>query len=399
MRAESRLVRRDLPQMLEGRSIPIKISVEVWLAAAALHEAGRPEFSGHALAAEVEKLFGDTRPGIITHIVAHCVANATLNTGTAYNYLSRPHSGTYRLWRPGDHLHPTRIGGRTHPHEVDIPPAYISLYRKWALESTRRPSGSLPALEGGPPPPRALRVQRREADTVSIHRAIRAYYDAAVGEHHRYRSWDHCYGYFREARRTGLAASRDHAALQLAFYLASWGMYRGSSFLLQHAYTVHRSGIDLVAETRFDELRDTDLGASETDFRLIPQVDELIAGIRQAYRPFALDAASGQATDTLVTKVILGTFGCLPACDRYFVEGFKGKGFSYSYLNNSFLERVLGFCEENMPELLEEQASIKESSGVFYPLIKLVDMYFWQIGYEKATKSTSGPLPIAVDGD
>ena len=37
-----------------------------------------------------------------------------------------------------------------------------------------------------------------------------------------------------------------------------------------------------------------------------------------------------------------------------------------------------------------EQAGIEESSGVHYPLMKLVDMYFWQIGYEMDTKSAGG---------
>ena len=157
---------------------------------------------------------------------------------------------------------------------------------------------------------------------MSIHRAIQAYYGDAAGEHHRYRSWEHCYAYFRRQRLSGLAADRDHAALQLGFYLASWGMYRGSSFLLQHAYTVHRGVIDLIAETRFDELWNTDFGANEDDVRFLPLVRELIAGIRQAYKPFAPATGSSQPTDTLITKVILGTFGCLPACDRYFIDGF-----------------------------------------------------------------------------
>jgi hypothetical protein len=32
--------------------------------------------------------------------------------------------------------------------------------------------------------------------------------------------------------------------------LASWGMYRGSSFLLQHAHTVHLGVIDLFVAPR-----------------------------------------------------------------------------------------------------------------------------------------------------
>jgi len=224
---------------------------------------------------------------------------------------------------------------------------------------------------------------------VNIHRAIRAYYGEAAGKHHRYRSWEHCYGFFRQARADGLAANRDHAALQLGFYLASWGMNRGSSFLLQHAYTVHRDVIDLVADARFDALWGMDFGAGEADGQLVPRVGELIVGVRQAYKTFAPATGSAQPTDTLITKVILVTFGCLPACDRYFIDGFKSEGLKYSYLNDKFVERILGFCHEHLPELQKEQVGIEQSGGLHYPLMKLVDMYFWQLGYEGDTRPSS----------
>ena len=218
---------------------------------------------------------------------------------------------------------------------------------------------------------------------MSVHRAINAYYADAVSEHHRYRSWEYCYRFFRASRPNAILANREQAALQLGFYLASWGMYRGSSFLLQYAYTVHRGIIDLVAEERYDSLWNVEFGASETDSQLIPLIGELIAGIRQAYKPFAPASGSAQPTDTLITKIVLGTFGCLPACDRYFIDGLKSEGFQYSYLNDNFINRILTFCRENLLDLRREQASISQASGIRYPLMKLIDMYFWQIGYEK----------------
>jgi len=117
----------------------------------------------------------------------------------------------------------------------------------------------------------------------------------------------------------------------------------------------------------------------------VPRVGELIVGVRQAYKPFVAATGSSQPTDTLITKVILGTFGCLPACDRYFVDGLKSQWLKYSCLNDKFVERILGFCHEHLPELQKEQASIEESGGLRYPLMKLVDMYFWQLGYEGDT--------------
>ncbi len=217
---------------------------------------------------------------------------------------------------------------------------------------------------------------------MNIHRVIEAYYSKSLGEHDRERSWEHCYDFFHKTRADGLAANRDLAALHLAFYLASWGMYRGSSFLINYAYTVHCGVIDLITDSSFDALWNADFGACKTDSQLVPPIRELIDRVRRAYKPFIHKKNSTQPTDTLVTKIILGTFGCLPACDEYFIKGFKSEGLKYSPLNRKFIEHNFDFCQEQFPELREEQASIKQKRGLHYPLMKLVDMYFWQLGRE-----------------
>ena len=51
------------------------------------------------------------------------------------------------------------------------------------------------------------------------------------------------------------------------------------------------------------------------------------------------------------------------------------------------MERVLGFCNDNIVELRKEQARIEAAGSVRYPLMKLVDMYFWQIGSEADRES------------
>jgi len=217
---------------------------------------------------------------------------------------------------------------------------------------------------------------------VIIQDKIQAYYDGMAGAHHRYRSWEHCYRYFHLSTPEAIAIDRDHAALQLGFYLASWGMYRGSSFLLQHAYTVHLGVIEQLVSPRFSILWQQEFGSGDDDLKLVPIVLEAIDAVRDAFRPFTPSAETRQASDTLVTKIILGTFGCLPACDRFFIDGFKNVGFKYSCLNDKFVERVLKFCRDNLRELREEQKWIERTGGMRYPLMKLVDMYFWQIGCE-----------------
>lgn len=78
------------------------------------------------------------------------------------------------------------------------------------------------------------------ADTVDliIKSATTFYNQLKADRNGRYRSWEHCYKCFHDARNNS-DPDYDYMSLQLAFYLASWGMYRGSSFLLQKDYKVH----------------------------------------------------------------------------------------------------------------------------------------------------------------
>ena len=207
-----------------------------------------------------------------------------------------------------------------------------------------------------------------------IQQSIRDNYkkiEGGAGANDRFHSWEHCYAFFRKCKPAGIAAQRDHAALQLGFYLARWGMYRASGFLLDYDYTAHLTVVDCLGAPPFLPLWKSGFGAGEEDRELVLEASE---AVRKAYKPI------GEATDTLVTKVILGTFGCLPACDRFFVKGFKRKGFKFSRLNAPFVDQVLRFCHDHLGELQEEQARIKGDSGKHYPLMKLIDMYLWQIG-------------------
>lgn len=66
-------------------------------------------------------------------------------------------------------------------------------------------------------------------------------------ENHRFKSWEHCYKFFNQHKGNLNERLIDYASLNLGFYLASWGMMRGSSFLLQKDYKVHNFFIKEVA--------------------------------------------------------------------------------------------------------------------------------------------------------
>ena len=107
--------------------MPMKIHVEVFLTAQILAQ-NQDSFTPEELRKEIERRFGDTRPGIQTHISAHCVANAPKNTAVVSNYLWRLTDGRLRPFDPAkDQPHPSREDSRTSPDPRDVPAEYERL--------------------------------------------------------------------------------------------------------------------------------------------------------------------------------------------------------------------------------------------------------------------------------
>ena len=187
-------------------------------------------------------------------------------------------------------------------------------------------------------------------------------------------SWHHCYRHFARSPR-----NRDYDALHLAFFLASWGMYRKSAFISKHDYTIHKGAIAALRKPKFTVLWDQcfDFGACKTQASVSGTIRDAAEAVRSAY---GACVPNEEATDTLVSKVLLGVLGCLPACDRFFIAGWRDQRLSYSKLNKAFIDRLFTFCDQNRLAFQREQVRLERQSGVRYPLMKLVDMYFHQIG-------------------
>ncbi len=99
---------------------------------------------------------------------------------------------------------------------------------------------------------------QQQTVTMSAEKAthlIQDYFNETVKDKHgRYMSWRHCYKAFSENRDITDEQTVDYLALHLAFYLASWGMYRGSSFLLHKDYKVHIPIVKIIQEEKYNSL-------------------------------------------------------------------------------------------------------------------------------------------------
>lgn len=202
-------------------------------------------------------------------------------------------------------------------------------------------------------------------------------------ENGRLRSWEHCYKCFYDARKNK-EKDYDYLSLQLAFYLASWGMYRGSSFLLQKDYKVHIPVVKEIMKKEYDcllgmecsKLRNEDIQSALDS--LYKSIEKHYDDVRKSVKEVDVKR---NVSSTLITKVLMGTLGCVPAYDRYFIEAIKKYKVAAGTYSTGSLLGLVDFYDNNSDKL----EKLRENLDVYnlkYPQMKLLDMGFWQIGFE-----------------
>ena len=204
-------------------------------------------------------------------------------------------------------------------------------------------------------------------------------FKSRIVPNHRYSSFDYCYNYFFTT--SDLTKDMEKSCLVLGFYLASWGMFRGSSFLLQHSGSIFKDTIEYI--------NTVDKGYWEIDVDTYNKQN--IDRILNIYKEIKGILIPKGITDlTLVTKVLLGVFGFVPAFDNYFCKTFRSlfkKQCGFRRFNKNSLECIYQFYLDNklsIDDLSDTTLTTDFLSGkktrIRYPKAKIIDMY----GFNKA---------------
>ena len=199
-------------------------------------------------------------------------------------------------------------------------------------------------------------------------------------ENPRYDSFDYCYGYFQNNKQN-LTKDMEKSCMALWSYLASWGMLRGSSVLLQKGnYKVLENTINVIQDC-FDDKKELPKIKDDSRQDYVDKVDKLFTKIKNSIK---LDKDKQyNPSNTLVTKIILGVFGEFPALDQYFCKTFgDGKiikyyaGVVYDFFKVPLYHNVIQNISRNKKvKLFDGQTSQLE-----YPFPKLIDMFGFTLG-------------------
>jgi hypothetical protein len=98
-------------------------------------------------------------------------------------------------------------------------------------------------------------------------------------------------------------------------------------------------------------------------------------------------AFSVAASPVLVSKTLLGVFGCVPAFDRFFRLGFGAAGF-----NHTTLSQISAFYAANADTLDATRIptldfTTRRDTSRYYTRAKIIDMIFFEEGYKRSGKA------------
>ncbi|HRE41994.1 MAG TPA: DUF2442 domain-containing protein [Ignavibacteria bacterium] len=188
-------------------------------------------------------------------------------------------------------------------------------------------------------------------------------------EFERFSSFDYCYNYFQSFKNKMEIISNiniEKSCLQLGFYLASWGMYRNTD-LLNKSIKIYKDFLKFIIDEKNSYLWKLDINEYNNE-----NINKLLEFIYKFKTNFSDKLI---ISDTLISKIMLGVFGNIPAFDRNFKKGF---GFSKINFNN--LTKINNFYLSNKQLIDNYKNKIKTLSfsnnekNFNYPIAKIIDM-------------------------
>jgi hypothetical protein len=220
--------------------------------------------------------------------------------------------------------------------------------------------------------------------TAAVEGFLRSDNGRSPEEYRRERSWDFCFNYFQDNAKP--TQNMELSCLQLGYYLASWGMLRGSSYLFRETNARHyRAAVEII-ERYNPEMREIDqqpFGDADAQISILAAA----ADLKCALLP------KGGASRTLVSKVMMGTWGTIPSFDTYFVKGFRSLAetrdkAAFNTITSRSLTLLGEFYQRNRSEidgLTEHHSTLDFNTGEFtdrrLSRAKIIDMFGFYTGF------------------
>lgn len=214
------------------------------------------------------------------------------------------------------------------------------------------------------------------------------------GENHRFRSYDYCKNLFDKYYQKVLdgatltSGEKDYFALNLFCYLASWGMLRGSGWLLGRSYKFFIPLCEVLFDRKYKNLRTMDpLQGNYNTIEVVALHDTLDEKINNILQEDNLE--DKKASRLMLCKIMMGTYGCVIAYDDYDLKGLDVLGVHTNNASSLSVELLQDTAEiiidhkeefEKIMKDMETYIDPETQKPVNYTVFKVLDMILWEYG-------------------
>lgn len=213
----------------------------------------------------------------------------------------------------------------------------------------------------------------------------------SIDEYSRYKSWEFCYAKFKDNENDEYKV--DELAIHLSLYLASWGMYRGSTFLINKNYKINCGIVEIIKKFQSKYKEDIRIESKEhlekilTNDNFFEEIEALGEKIEKYYRNQG-NIDNKNVTDTLKSKIIMGTLGITPAYDTYFKSALND---IEDNITKTFNKKSIKECYKYYYKHFKEFEELRKNKFKDYPIMKILDMCLWQYQMDKKDNKKVNP--------
>ena len=219
---------------------------------------------------------------------------------------------------------------------------------------------------------------------------VQGYFNCVAEEENccKYRTeeeaWVNCYREFNKNSKS----SEEDLAKSLDHYLRAWGMYRNS--FINNNPRVHLSVIRILCNGNYWDLKGINcsgvIANKDKIKNLINVVSVEYIKQRSIVKHNKIDSP---ISPILVSKVLLGTLGCVPAYDSNFTKGLEACGIRPKTFGINSVVAVAEAFMDYESELVSLGMDNEYAGTEFfsYPCMKIIDSGLWYIGKESESLS------------
>ena len=167
--------------------------------------------------------------------------------------------------------------------------------------------------------------------------------------------------------------SVDEKAKELFIYLANWGMVARGSFLMKHTWRILKGVVEILNDKKYEPLRNPEIVDIQNNIDLLFELkDKIDNELRQFHN-------GREVSYTLISKILLGAFGCTVAYDRNVRIALSLTNLASQTFNKESILALGKFYKTNEEEFENLRKKVKERTTYECPPFKLLDLGLWSV--------------------